>query len=309
MGELTAFARDRYPRELALPAITDPETFSLPAACTLSWAAQLAYESDDPAKYQSVLDDWGWTSRLAIVKPLTALPFLKGTKVFVVVCGPATIVSFAGTEPDNPGNWISDFDILRTGAGVHNGFSEGLASVWAPLSAELAKANEIYFCGHTLGAAMAALAAHRFAAGQPDRRDRVRGVYVLGMPRAGDASFAAQYNALLGKRTFRLVHGRDIVPRVPPFSIGFRHVGRVLACPSLGRFDPARLPQEAADEKSTLWFRAKDLIETVFTFDGPKGPPYPGPNPQVNAEIDKLPRFVRDHLPDRYLRALGTLKP
>ena len=45
--------------------------------------------------------------------------------------------------------------------------------------------------------------------------------------------FADSYNASgLGDRSFRLIHGLDIVPTLPPSALGFRHAGRLIACES-----------------------------------------------------------------------------
>jgi pimeloyl-ACP methyl ester carboxylesterase len=323
MGKLTAIARDKYPQQLELPAETAvaPQSFSVPAACALSWAAQLAYESDRSDKFLNILQVWGWTSDVAVVKPVSSsLAFLKGTKMFLARSRDTVIVSFAGTEPDNPGNWKSNFDFLKTTTGQHSGFNAGVTAVWPDISGKIETAKSVYFCGHSLGAAMAALAAHRFVTERPDGTkrspdetaacvSRVQGVYALGMPRVGDAAFAAEYNALLGSRTFRLIHGYDIVPKVPPFSLpfGYRHVGRPIVCESLGRFDGSTLAAAVTSENSTFWDRAKDLMKAVLVLGKPKGPPFPGEDPDVIIDLGKLPLSVRDHLPDRYLQALGML--
>ena len=63
-----------------------------------------------------------------------------------------------------------------------------------------------------------------------------RGVYVYGTPRVGGERFRNDYNARLGDITYRLVHDDDIVARIPFSRIGFRHVGRMLACDSGEKF-------------------------------------------------------------------------
>jgi hypothetical protein len=59
------------------------------------------------------------------------------------------------------------------------------------------------------------------------------------MPRVGGADFAARYP--LAGATYRLVHGEDIVPSVPPSKLGFRHVGCLLRAPRGGVFEGAPL--------------------------------------------------------------------
>jgi len=63
-------------------------------------------------------------------------------------------------------------------------------------------------------------------------------VYTFGMPRVGGERFEASYDAGLGALTYRLVHGIDLVARVPP--LPFRHVGRVLQSDAEAKFDEAR---------------------------------------------------------------------
>ena len=52
----------------------------------------------------------------------------------------------------------------------------------------------------------------------------MKSVYTFGSPRVGDGVFAEIYAERLGSKTYRLTHGRDVVPSVPNTLLGFRHV-------------------------------------------------------------------------------------
>jgi triacylglycerol lipase len=146
--------------------------------------------------------------------------------------------------------------------------------------------------------------------------DRLRGVYTIGMPRPGDEAYARDYDAAgggsLGQRTYRLVHGDDIVPKVPPPGppSGFRHVGRVLACPHGGTFAGGAPQQPTAGEQFTggtgVLGALQDLRAALITAPRDTGvlPPYPAEHSFVPEIVAALPPPIRDHLPDRYLRAL-----
>ena len=56
------------------------------------------------------------------------------------------------------------------------------------------------------------------------RKVDVKSVYTFGSPRVGDGVFAEIYAERLGFKTYRLTHGRDVVPSVPSTLLGFRHV-------------------------------------------------------------------------------------
>ncbi|MGK3992501.1 lipase family protein [Sorangium sp. So ce1024] len=91
------------------------------------------------------------------------------------------------------------------------------------------KLEALFITGHSLGAAMAALAAARLFTDSKygDVRRLLRGVYTFGQPMVGDAAFAARAEELFGDRYFRFVYANDIVPRLPPLSTGhFVHFGR-----------------------------------------------------------------------------------
>lgn len=91
------------------------------------------------------------------------------------------------------------------------------------------KLEALFITGHSLGAAMATLAAARLFTDSrySDVRRLLRGVYTFGQPMVGDAAFAARAEELFGDRYFRFVYANDIVPRLPPLSTGhFVHFGR-----------------------------------------------------------------------------------
>jgi triacylglycerol lipase len=146
-------------------------------------------------------------------------------------CGDDTriLVAFRGTEAD-PRDWITDSRFgPRRGeldAMVHSGFHEALDLVWPDVGEALAASGgrEVWLAGHSLGAALAVLAAARIV----EAGGTVTGVYTYGQPRIGKADFRAAYEERLGDITFRVVNHIDLVTRVPLLIQGYRHVGRMV---------------------------------------------------------------------------------
>lgn len=134
----------------------------------------------------------------------------------------ARALVFRGTE-QNASNLRCH---LRTGmigmAGkegrVQSGYLDALDSVWPEVEAEICSAKgPVWYAGHSLGGALATLAAARRAP---------RALYTFGSQRVGDASFAESMRAV---PAHRLVHGRDPFITVPFESLGYRHVGALHA--------------------------------------------------------------------------------
>jgi len=115
----------------------------------------------------------------------------------------------------------------------HKGFAISLSSVWWDMEKRVKEFLKdtplpIIVTGHSLGGASAMLMA--FHATFP-----IKAVYTFGQPRVGGASFAHLYSRKrLNEKTFRAIKDQDLVPRSPPVSSGYRHVGRSLFFPSSG---------------------------------------------------------------------------
>jgi len=128
------------------------------------------------------------------------------------------------------------------GGKVHAGFLRALEEIWEELEKQIlalaAGGRTIWFTGHSLGGALASLAADRYGNGN--------GLYTFGTPRLGDAQFADQF----GVTAYRVVHHRDIVTRIPPGGI-YRHVGEPRYIDSAGRLHglPERDIKENSDEE------------------------------------------------------------
>jgi hypothetical protein len=146
---------------------------------------------------------------------------------------------FRGTEQD-PRDLLCDLEIgpsLGSGPRVHNGFERAFKSVWPDILPVLSRSQRpLFFAGHSLGAALALLAAAQLTP---------TAVYAYGCPRIGNAAFTAR---LAQVPIYRIVHGDDLVAAVPPELLGFRHVGtehRVGAAARAPRnFDFATLRRE-----------------------------------------------------------------
>jgi hypothetical protein len=123
---------------------------------------------------------------------------------------------------NDPRDWLTDFKAIPhrwAGGGlVHKGFADALHSVWDKVTASLDKNVPadcpLFIAGHSLGAALATLAA---------ALRRPRGLYTYGSPRVGDDDFG---ETLAGVNNFRVVNNRDVVTTVPP-PLPFHHVGEL----------------------------------------------------------------------------------
>jgi triacylglycerol lipase len=156
----------------------------------------------------------------------------KTTQCFVASNNKFAIVVFRGSEArlrdgdSDPGHifadWMANFNFLPEqwdqGGKVHRGFKAALLEVWTDLEdyiSSLRKNNlKIWITGHSLGAALATLAAARYS--------KAQGLYTFGSPRVGDQDFKKVFNV----NTYRFVNSSDIVTKVPPSNM-YRHVGEL----------------------------------------------------------------------------------
>jgi triacylglycerol lipase len=266
--------------------------------------SQLAYETRLPDKIRAIGALFGLVEISILQQPAKSTLPLSDTRGIIAKKDNALIIAFAGTDPLNLLNWVSDFYLGRPGADAHEGFQDAAGAVWPEVGAAIERCMEerrpLFVAGHSLGAAIALATV--------DRARREKGldsaqVFVFGAPRVGQADFVARYNAAFGPTTYRLVHGRDIVPTVPPAELGFNHVGRYLSCESGTKFNSTQLlavsdsnePSSGGDFFRGVADRLRNLIGS------------PSPTSRVDALgalTLLLAPSIGDHLPDRYYAAL-----
>jgi hypothetical protein len=151
-------------------------------------------------------------------------------------CGRLGVLAFRGTEPANAINWLTDTDVVQRPFGkglVHQGFYANLQALWEEISAKLDEATQeppprldgrqlaplerLYVTGHSLGGAMAVLAAAKLAVhDDPEVQALMHSVYTFGQPAVGNLDFVKECDASFGDRLYRHVYAYDVVPRLPP---------------------------------------------------------------------------------------------
>jgi hypothetical protein len=166
---------------------------------------------------------------------------VTGTQAMLVESeGPPAfaVLVFRGTEQTLK-DFLSDIEvgakvIFGGEVGVHEGFAKAIDSLWGDIDEELATLRcPVFYTGHSLGAALATLAASRRAP---------QAVYTFGSPLVGNRSFVASLDNV---PVYRVVDGTDTVTFVPPEILGFRHVGILQLLTGLAGDSTINLP----------WFR------------------------------------------------------
>lgn len=131
---------------------------------------------------------------------------LRTDKLFVV---------FRGTESLE--DWLSDLSLTQTPHPWGN-VEKGFFNLYAQCADAVrdavgsTEAAEVVVTGHSLGAALAVLAAADLA-GFAD--GPALEMYNFAGPRTGDSGFAAKFNQALEGRAWRIVNTEDIVPTLP----------------------------------------------------------------------------------------------
>jgi triacylglycerol lipase len=281
--------------------------FKIGNARALMWFSQLAYETHRRPTIDAIaLGKWDFTSVTPFIQQKTSATGSFETCGLIGERDKAVILAFAGTDPGIWQNLVTDFTpVPQAGSDIHDGFRVAAAAAQPQIdrAVELCRQSgkPLFITGHSLGAALAALAALSASnAGMPPRA-----VYTFGMPRVGGPLFGVSYGDL-GKVIYRLVHGLDLVARVPPPRLltGFHHVGRLLQCDAGKKFDETQPLSAIGLDEPTLSGELTNMLTRgiggLFSGHilGPVGPGTFGP------VFPFLPAPIRDHLQDSYWKAL-----
>jgi tetratricopeptide (TPR) repeat protein len=158
-------------------------------------------------------------------------------------------LSFRGTVPRILRNWLTDCHVAPTGRPRrHRGFDVGWKRLRPQILAWLAnqRPRELILTGHSLGGAMAQLAAMELAAAWP-----IRAVVCFGAPLVGWRAFTAAYDATpihdrpgtkLGAVTTTYVFKSDLVRTLLLPALGFKRNGREIVIDEHGRMSDAFRP-------------------------------------------------------------------
>lgn len=193
--------------------INNASDFELQNAIHLAYLSELAYHSE--LRIAQQLAEQYANVQFLEVPPSSGYD----TELFVAANDSSMVVAFRGTEENSLEDWVNNIDnraFPYQGGTLHQGFWEALDAIWNLLWKQMQdfdnKNKKIWLTGHSQGGALAMLAARRLAAENID----VQGVYTYGQPKIGDMLFAANYDSILKKKTFRLYNEDDSVVNNPP---------------------------------------------------------------------------------------------
>ena len=151
-----------------------------------------------------------------------------------------SVLTFRGTQ-GTIANWLFNLSATLSpwpsGGSVHKGFKLLLLEVWEEIHQQLqCISGPLYYTGHSLGGALAVLAASF---------KKPEAVYTFGSPRIANGDFVNRTKHI---PVYRVVNPRDIVTGVPPIP-GILHVG-----------DPQYLTHSNTSDSGRSWFEAPGFL-------------------------------------------------
>lgn len=187
------------------------------------------------------------------------------------------VIACRGTQPTQFSDIAADLKAAPVAAEtisrVHRGFKHEVDELWPMVLADiLAKqpTQKLWFCGHSLGAAMATIMASRCHYHQeiPNPEE----LYTYGSPRVGWKKYVVH----IGVQHHRWVNNNDIVTTVPPTFMGYTHHGEEHYLNAWGNV-----------RKLTAWQRTKDKLRGI----------------KMGLKTGKIDSFS-DHSIDEYIKHL-----
>jgi len=185
------------------------------------------------------------TEKETLIKELSSLEMIllkpfdeNGTQAILVSYKDAIILAFRGTEATSIKDIKSDARAISTscssGGMIHSGFNEAYDDVRGDIEKAL-KADDIinkplYITGHSLGGALATIAAKKLS-----HKGGLAACYTFGSPRVGDEEWIEGIKTPI----YRVVNASDCVTMLPPSSETITVLGWALQfIPMVGK--PAR---------------------------------------------------------------------
>lgn len=164
---------------------------------------------------------------------------IDGAQAYVISNDEEVVIAFRGTQTREKSDIYADLQFFKTDSlkegKVHRGFQGEVDKLWAKITKKI-KDKEVYLTGHSLGAAMATIAAVRLG-------NQAKGLYTYGSPRVGNKRFIKNITCSHN----RVVNNNDVVAKIPFWILGFRHHGQLLYLNYYGNI-----------RNATWWQRFKD---------------------------------------------------
>jgi triacylglycerol lipase len=196
--------------------MTIPDKYSSEVAILLAAMLNQAYRLFEQEK---VVLPQGYTLRYNILALAGVEEPEQEIFGFIAESNDSVVITFRGTRTFKDNESDQDFfqipyPYVSNAGRTHRGFTciyksarEGLIGVLNTLSVH----KRLFVAGHSLGGALAVLAAPDIAVNTGFKRPVV---YTYGSPRAGDPGFASYFNRTI-KNSFRIVNIHDIIPTLP----------------------------------------------------------------------------------------------
>jgi subtilisin family serine protease/pimeloyl-ACP methyl ester carboxylesterase len=282
--------------------------FNWQTALSMALSSDLVYQ---PAKAAEgvVTDTWH----------LNGCKYLEGGHIacFVAHTDSAIVVAFRGTQ--SVADWLSDLDVAGTPTPygrLHRGFVDAYHAVAQDLANTIKSLKPqgkiIHLTGHSLGAALATIAACEL-----HDSVSITGIYTFGQPRLGDQQTVDFFEANYPGAFQRFVFDDDVVTRIPP---GYLHVGQLYHFDSNGILltsagealgaGPSELPALSRDEFDGLKATAKTVNTTAKAATGfAESAEAESAEEVADRSIEGIFPSIRDHRMSRYLFAIRNQIP